>query len=360
MNCTAAVAREGDELVGFIPLQYREQVLRPGVMVPVVYENAVGVAVGKRGQGIGSKMMDEAAQFMSDRVDAMMVIRGGERSIGYRFYRRSGHGDLMYARSYCLPPEVAWPQADEAGISILDRKRWLALEPQLLALYELKYGGFGGGQRRGSGYWEMILNGHVYKEHKWWLLSLTSGDRLMGYLVASQGLHEDSPDVYVYEVVGADDGAVERLIRYACRYATEGRYAIEFESVSLANPIRSLLRRMGFVELESTPQIMARILRPDRIFRRLSTGSGLLDTLSLTVSTPHRTLPVNDPPQPRYKVRIETKEHLLSRLFCCRLNLAAALEMELVRWDAHDPGLKRELSQVFGFAEWVQWFTDFV
>jgi hypothetical protein len=34
--------------------------------------------------------------------------------------------------------------------------------------------------------------------------------------------------------------------------------------------------------------------------------------------------------------------------------------MELVRWSERDPGLERELCRVFEFAEWVQWFTDFV
>ena len=50
----------------------------------------------------------------------------------------------------------------------------------------------------------------------------------------------------------------------------------------------------------------------------------------------------------------------LARLFCCRLDLGAALDMELVRWNGHDDGLKRALSQVFEFSEWVQWFSDYV
>ena len=134
--------------------------------------------------------------------------------------------------------------------------------------------------------------------------------------------------------------------------------------LSLPNPVCAVLRRMGFVERESTSHIMARILRPDRIFRRLADGSDLLHTLSLTVVTPHRTLVVNDPSsehvrQSRYTVQIETKESLLSRLFCCRLDLGAAVEMELVRWNVYDPGLKRELERVFAFSEWVQWFTDY-
>lgn len=359
MGCTAVVARDGEELVGFIPLQYREQCLRPGLTVPVVYENAVGVGEGRRGQGIGSRMIDTAAGFMRDRVDALFVIRGGERSEGYRFYRKTGHGDLSYMRFNNLPPEVHWPAAEEAGIEVLDRARWLELEPQLLALYERRYGRFGGGWQRGPGYWQRILDGHVYRDRKWWLIVQDAGpDSVRGYLVASYGLWDASPDLMVYEVVGEDDAAVVQLLRYA-RGLTEGeRFRVPY--VSLANPIRPLLREMGFEESESSPHIMARILRPDRIFQRLAAGSNLLNALSLTVATPHRALAVNAPPEPRYTVRLEMKESTLSRLFCCRLDLEVALEMEMVRWNGRDLALKRALCDLFAFADWVQWFTDYV
>jgi hypothetical protein len=104
MDCTGIVAREVDQLVGFIPLQYRQQCLNARISVPVVYENAVGVAEGKRGQGIGTKMIDAGAAFIADRADLMLVVRGGERSQGYRFYRKSGHSDLMYAWCTILSP----------------------------------------------------------------------------------------------------------------------------------------------------------------------------------------------------------------------------------------------------------------
>jgi hypothetical protein len=310
---------------------------------------------------------------MSDRVDAMMVVRGGERSDGYRFYRRSGHSDLMYACWYYLEPEVEWTNADQYGrsvdergisvvdreLAVVDRKRWLALEPQLLALHEQQYGRFGGGQRREPGYWRMILDGHVYCEHPWWLATLSDqAGRLAGYLVAGQGVWAARDRVYVFEVVGRDDDAVERLVRYARRFSTDGQLNVPL--VSLSNPVRPLLRRMGFAEGESTSHVMARILRPDRIFHRLAEGSGLLDTLALTVVTPHRTLEVNEPSQPRHAVRLETKESMFARLLCCRLDLDAALDIELVRWRDPDPGLRRELCQIFAPCEWVQWYTDYV
>ncbi|HHK42928.1 MAG TPA: GNAT family N-acetyltransferase [Planctomycetaceae bacterium] len=359
MRCTAVVARDDGRLVGFIPLQFRDQLLRPGVAVPVVYENAVGVAEGMRGRGIGSQMMDEAARFIADRVDAMMVIRGGERTQGYRFYRKTGHGDLMYAHSYNLPPEVKWPSAGVEGFTILTREEWVALEPELLSLYEHRYGRFGGNWQRSPGYWSMILAEHVYRERQWDLITWRpDGGRLAGYAVAVHGRASPTPEINLYEVVGEDDAAVEALLHYARRLSENG--AVIVPSVSLANPIRPLLRRMGFIEAPSSPYIMARILRPDRIFERLAANSDLLDELHLVVSTPHRTLVVNDPPSPRYTAHLSTKESLLSRLFCCRLDLEAAVDMELVRWNVYDAGLARALADVFAFSEWVQWYTDYV
>ena len=378
MDCTGVVAREGERIVGFIPLQFRQQSLNPRVAIPVVYENAVGVAEGLRGQGIGTQMIDGAARFMGDRVDALMVVRGGERSTGYRFYRKTGHSDLSYACRYVWPAERSLPldlrgePTARGQIALLDRERWLEIEPGLLALYQRHYGRFGGGRRRGAGYWREILGGHVYCELEWRLVVLRDGGgRLAGYLVAAQGLASPSEELYIYEVVGETEGDAERLLRYACgrgwhRHAERatGGEGLEAQTVvpmvSLANPVRPLLRRMGFVEEVSTPHIMVRVLRPDQIFHRLADGSDLLDTLSLTAWTPHRTVLVNDPPHPRYTVQLETKESMLARLCCCRLDLDAALEMEWVRWNGRDPGLRRGLCEVFAFADWVQWFTDYV
>ena len=112
----------------------------------------------------------------------------------------------MYACSYYLEPEVEWPTAEMRGISVVDRERWLALEPQLLALHERQYGRFGGGQRREPGYWRMILDGHVYGEHPWWLATLADeAGGLAGYLVAGQGVWAARERVHVYEVVGRED-----------------------------------------------------------------------------------------------------------------------------------------------------------
>jgi len=264
MNCTAVVARQEDRLMGFIPLQYRTQVLRPGVEIPVVFENAVGVAEGARGQGIGSQMLDQAAQFMADRVDALLVIRGGERSTGYRFYRRTGHGDISYMRHW-FADEVEWGAQEDTGCVMLDRERWLSLEPETLALYKQCYGAFGGGQVRTPGYWQRILDGHVYGARPWHFLTCRAPwGSLLGYLVATYGTWDASDDLCVYAVVGTDADVVRRLLTAARPLASNGVYRVPY--VSLANPVCETLDEMGFAGSESSPHVMARLLRPDRIW----------------------------------------------------------------------------------------------
>jgi len=235
----------------------------------------------------------------------------------------------------------------------------VALEAQLLALYERRYGRFGGARQRCPGYWAMVFDGHVYRARRWVLAVERDGaGRVSGYMVAAYGRWQDSRDVSVYEVVGQDDAVVERLLRYASQLGASG--AVDVPDISLANPVQKLLRRLGFRAHDTSPHIMARVLRPDRIFGRLAAGSGLRDSLSLAVHTPHRSLAVNEPLNPKYSVLLETKESLLARLFLCRLDLEAAVEMEMVRWNVRDSGLARELYRVFAFADWVQWYTDYV
>src|SRR5919109_2948665 len=100
-NQTAAVAYLGPTLVGVIPFTVREFVIAPEVSIRVAMANAVGVADGHRGRGIGSRMMEAARQFLPGRADAAFVYTGTEAGgPQYRFYRRTGHHDLLYPRRW--------------------------------------------------------------------------------------------------------------------------------------------------------------------------------------------------------------------------------------------------------------------
>ncbi len=368
MNCTAVIARENDRIVGLIPLQYRRQLLRPGVEIPVVYENAVGVAEEVRSRGIGTEMLDVAGRFMKDRVDALFVIRSGERTNGYRFYRKTVHGDICYAREF---RKNAAEILNGAGrlfgtkanrrldIRSVTPEEWNMADTEKNRLYGLRYGEYGGGRVREAGYWPMVIRSHVYRgRFKLFLHARTEAGDLCGYLLALAGDRRDPEGLFVCESAGTHDAVTALLIREAA--CVIGSHEIRFPSVTLEDPITPVLTDLGFMSQESEPQIMCRILRADRIFGTLAAGSDLIDTIDFSIRTPHRDIIVNRPDNVRYEVRMEMKEHLVSRLFTSRLDLQAAVDMEMVRVKGADSGLIRQLSEIFRYTGWAQTYSDYV
>ena len=364
MNCTAVVAWDEDTMIGCIPLQFRRQKIKHNVSIPVVYENAVGVAADRRSQGVGTEMIRVAADFIKDRADALMVVRGGEQTDGYRFYRKSGHSDLMYVSSFSK--EAGSPLEGSGAIDVesVDVESWLAEESRLLELYESLYGQYGGGRARGRGYWDTIFSSHVFRNRGWELFIARRDSEVVGYLVSARGTWTDLEDLHVYEVVGRESGAVAELLRNAREKA--GNTKLVVPSVGLANPLREVLLELGFEESETTPHIMARILRPERIFRVLvgaEYGNEVpteLESLVIKVTTPHRSFALHEPQSPQKKIHLQMKESTLCRLLFCRLDLKSALDTEIVRWPDRDAGIEQILCRVFEFCRWIQWFSDYV
>lgn len=378
MDCTGVVARAepgdfpdlgiGTEIVGFIPLQFRTQVLRPGVTAPVVYENAVGVDERLRSRGIGSRMIEAAADFMRDRADALFVIRGGEATTGYRFYRKSGHSDVCYAATFAAD-SLRIPAAADFSVKAVTSEAWVAREPELLELYRLRFGAYGGGRERGPGYWRGIFAGHVFKNRPWRLyLAADRTDSVCGYAIVVDGTWKDYDTHHFYEVIGASDDVVKALIAGATNDAGPGK--IRFPSVSLDNPLASLLTELGCRDERTEPQIMARIINPERLFARLVDATGPPEKFRrgthITCSTPHRRVELFKPEptgrsgQAGCEIRLEMKEHALARLLCCRLDLLKAVDMEVVRCAGADADSLATLADICRPAPWVQWYTDYV
>ena len=163
MGCTAIVANRGKRLYGAIPLQYREFKINSRLSIPVVFENAVGVSQEARSIGLGSAMMDFAARSLRASVDALYVYRCGERTAGYRFYRKTHHSDLYYNSILILNK----PKGANNNVDVLKVDDIVPLEKTLLSLFNSCYGGFGGYWKREKGYFRNILASHVYKNKDW-------------------------------------------------------------------------------------------------------------------------------------------------------------------------------------------------
>ena len=354
MGCTAIVAKNGKKLYGAIPLQYRDFKINSGLSIPVVFENAAGVAENARGIGLGSAMLDFAVRSLRTSVDALYVYRSGERTAGYRFYRKTHHGDLYYNSTLILNK----PKGENNNVDVLSVEEVVPLEKTLLSLFNSCYRGFGGYRKREKGYFRKIFDSHVYKNKDWKFFLLRKKSQILGYAI-SNPQDRLGEGCCIYDLAAPGVAARQTLLAKIEWLAKRNKQPVTM----LANPEHPLfqpLLKRGYSAKDNSPYIMARIIRPDRIFTRLAHKSSLLKDLHLEVVTPHRDLVLNRPARAKYKAKLYLKESQLSRLLCCRLDMARALKTNLIRLSPLPPGLEKALSKIFRFCPWVSFGIDFI
>ncbi len=365
-DVTAAIATCNDEVVGAIPFHIRDFQIRPGASVKGAFEHAVVVAESRRDQGIGSRLMDAAREFLAPQCDALMVYRGGERSIGYRFYTKTGHHDLSYLRPYMLTGAVPQPpQAVERG----PRDLLLRREAEYLAVFESAYGRFGGFPRRQPGYWEYAFSSAYFDmiPQEFVLLSLERGGSLQGYALITR----EWPGNRVHECahlldMATADGAAEpaySLLREAITVAAE--WGMDLRAFSTDHsPYAAVLSDLGFHPLsraESSLMTMAHVIDPASFGPKVWQENEDTEALEVAVWTPQREAVLHPATRtPARKVLLEMKEDALTRLLFARLDLQAAVEQELVTVAG---GAERDVAAIaraLPLAPWAYHHLDYI
>ncbi|MGQ9661102.1 MAG: GNAT family N-acetyltransferase [Kiritimatiellia bacterium] len=359
MQCTAVVAVAPHvpgpgKFWGAIPLQYRAYQVRKDIVLPVVFENAVGVKEEARGKGLGSAMLKEAARFLHDRVEVMFVYRGGERTPGYRFYRKNNHGDLYYVQ----PLISDQPVGSCNTVEVVHVSEALTLESDLLELFSHCYGQMGGYWQRQAGFYERVLTSHVYKNEEWKLFLDRRSDGLEGYAITNPATLAWK-GYCIYEIATTSRRSLRRLIDRIAYEAKQHNLPVTMPA-NREHPLYGPLLELDFRIEDDSPYVLAHMLRPDLIFKRLACASPLREELRLIIATPHRDITVNDPTHPRYSVTLWCKESQLSRLFCCRLDLAVALRTNLVRLSPLPASVLKQLCSIFRFSPWVVFGIDYI
>ncbi len=358
MDCTAVVAKRGRRLFGAIPLQYRELRLNRRVSIPVVFENAVGVAEAYRSRGLGTAMLDCAADFIRERVHALCVYRGGERSIGYRFYRKTHHGDVYFTDHLELDTEALTDNGpgESRAVQVLPWTELPRLEARLLPIFNGAHGAFGGHWKRERGFFKRIIASHVHGDESCRLLLANGRDGIQGYAVLNPA---DLAGCNLYEIAAGDKRALKRLLAKAGELSKQRGKNLGIV-LNREHPYYADLLELGFEPKGSQPYIMARVLRPERIFRRLAGKSSLLETLHLKAATPHRDLTLNQPDRPLCTATLYLKESQLSRLLFCRTDLGTALGTGLIRIDPLPRKIEAALCRIFRYSPWVSFRTDYI
>ncbi len=361
-DVTVSVAARGDEVVGVVPFHLRDFRIGPQAVIRAGFEHAVMVEESLRDQGIGSRMMTAAKQFLPDLCDVMMVYRGAERSDGYRFYARTGHHDLTYLR----PTVLEQPQpAETAGVRRGDADLLLQREAEFLAVYHSAYRAWSGYPVREPGYWSWAFSSAIYNMHpvEFIVLYLEDQGQVTGYAVA--GLDPKGTRLTLLEIATADEdqAAAGLLVEAVGALAAENRCPAHTYACDLS-PYTHTLWDKGFRPSprgSSSMMIMAHVLDPAALAGKVWQENAEARPLEVSIWTPEREAVIHPSDgTPSRSVTLEMKEDALTRLLLARLDLVSAVRQELVTVAGAQEGDVEAIARALPFAPWVYHQIDYI
>jgi GNAT superfamily N-acetyltransferase len=361
-DVTAAVAVYEGRIIGQIPLHIREFLIRPGVTVRAAFEYSVIVEEEMRGRGIGTALMGEVRRLLQGRCEVMMVYRGGERTKGYRFYRRTGHHDLVYNRLWIAGEDTP---LEDRRVRHGDLRSLLENEEELLRIFHTAYAGRGGFPPRVRGYWRRALKSIIFCElpGEFLILFLEEGDRLIGYAICHERRGEKH-GINLLELTtleGEAESAVA-LLRHVS-YLAESRGL----RLTVRKPDDSVyaeaLHRAGFIQIprgERSLMTMACIFDPQALTERVLCRYGERLTFRVTVWTPQREVVLNPDVGLTRGITLEMKEGDLARLLLCRLDLLEAVKEGRVTALRAQREELESVAKAFPFTMWDYHDLDYI
>lgn len=355
---TASIALRDGAIVGAIPLSFRRFLIRPGQAITTTFENAVGVKEELRGQGVGTKIIDAAAEFLADRCDALMVYRSAERSAAYRFYRKTGHEDLHYIQSYAL----AEPKRGKSLVTVGDLDRFLAAEEEVAPIFAGAYAGYAGFPTREPGYWKWAMSSHIWKSlpTEFAMLQLRYEGRLVGYaLLGIRHTRWIDNRYHIYEMAVESNEHVlaEEILAGAEDYAAERGKGLSMTACRW-HPYYPLLKDHGF-EADSRCMItMGKPLNPSGMLHSMLAYKPGTSEMTLKIWTPERDFVV-ETGNGRRKLVLEMKDETLVRLIMGRVDLRSAIRLEQITAVGDDSAVEA-LAEALPFTPWVYHEIDYV
>ena len=362
---TAAVAVEDGRVVGAVPFHLRDFRLRADVTVPVAFEYSVCVDESLRDRGVGSGMMAAAKRFLRGRCLAMMVFRGGEQSLGYRYYARNGHHDLLYIRPWVLRIR---PPVSAQAVLRCSWEDFLGWEAEAVEVFRSAYAAYGGHPQRRPGFYAPALTTPQFLEVPLDLSVLylrqngTSGP-LLGYAILGQERNEPTLRLLEVATLGGNQAYALPLLASYANMAAD-RHLDACVDMPDSAPYAGLLAPLGF---ESTPRsqssqmIMCHALDPEGLAAACWRESPATAGLEVLAWTPERQVTLHRAiATPRHKVILEMKEETLTRLVCARLDLVAAWREERVTAVGASPADIEAIAEALPFQAWTADYLEYI
>ena len=349
-DVTAGVAVQDGRIVGEIPLHIRQFVLRPDVSISVAFEHCVCVDESMRGQGVGTAIQDAIRQFMRDRIEALTVYRGDERSPAYNHYDKNGLTDCCYVRAWTLdaPGRVAERLGD-----IVNTDTILARADEFTASFRSAYRHAGGYEDRLPGFYETAFSQLETVElgSEYVALTVEEHGSLLGHVILA--LREQGPITIMELASGDRESAVAmRLLRGVCAVADQhGRgLTVDLHDGGTYTPLYAAL---GFSPQPRGEMIMACPLDWERLAKIVWTPQSELADVLVRVWMPHEEFIAHRPVgEPAREITVELKHHQAVRWLMCRLDLPPLVAQEIVTVHGARPGDVEALGRAIPFARW--------
>jgi GNAT superfamily N-acetyltransferase len=360
---TASIAFIGEETVGFIPLSYREFRIAPGVTITSAFENAVGTKEEHRGKGIGTAMIEAAAEFLKGKADALFVYRGGERSRGYNFYAKTGHIDLHYMRHFIRDNSLARYCEDVTITQGVDNIAKLQEEMNLL--FQGTYGAYGGYPLRYPGYWTMAMTRPIYiiRPTDFYLLTLREGGHLIAYLLGGVRQSDKPERFQVLEMAtrGYDQRGMERLLEMAAFISEEKNLQGVDVFVGDKNPFIGALDALNFTPSLRGMQIMSRSFDSKALFHKVWEERFNMPGVKLNVWTPQQDFTLLDGGSaPVQTITLEMKEETLTRWLMGRVDFKARVREGTITLVGGNDRVVEDIAKAIPLCDWEYHHLDYV
>ena len=343
------VADDAGWIVGAIPFDLRDFLIRPGVSLRAAFAHMVCVDEAFRGKGVGSALMHFAKQNLPQFCEGMFVYTGSEGVQPYTFYEKNGFIDLHYSHWW----EMEHPSAEiPSGIQVGSFLPEIIGEETLNDCFQRAYRCNGGFPIHAPGFWRKTMDGILYAEipTEFAFVSKRRGDALAGYAIL--GISIDGCTILELAADPAETNLTADLLT-GCAAEASRRNLTSIQTLSSTHhPAISELPRAGF---HGNPRADAMVtagmvFNYPALWQRLTAGH---PPFGLNIWTPTRSFVLEGPGE---TIHLEMKDSVLNRLFLCREDVRAAWEAETITSPAASIPLD-EMAAIFQPARWVfHWF----
>ena len=350
------LAEQDGRLIGAIPFDIRDFLIRPGVSLRAAFAHLVSVDAPYRNAGVGSGMIKFAKENLPAVCDGLFVYTGSEGRAPYTFYEKNGFVDLQYSRFYSLPVTRGTVPADVRVVPFDPVARG---EQEICEAYQRVYAEYAGFPVRFPGFWEQAMDSIIYVEMPtdFYLAQVHRGAELCGYAIF--GFAREGATILEMVATPQDDPSQETIsekLLKAIVAAVAERGVPEVRMLaSYHHPALPALHNLGFQPNDRSDSeiISAVAFHFDWLWTKLA---GEEPPMALHIWTPEREFDLSgDGP----RVTLEMKHSTLQRLFLCREDFRVAFETE--RITSPDASLPMDaLQHIFRPAPWVYHWLEWI